>query len=81
MVARRTRAHTVVVESSGKHGQEPGLAPSSTSAALLGSRFFLSTSQGKYKYINFNPGLTQRNCELCVTVSGDSSDPLVGIYR
>merc|ERR1711970_1323391 len=27
------------------------------------------------------PGLAQRDCELCVTVSGDSSDPLVGIYR
>ena len=26
-------------------------------------------------------GPAQRNCELCVTVIGDSSDPLVGIYR
>ena len=80
MDARRIQAHTVVVESSGKHDQEPGLAPSSTSAAQLGSRYFLSTSQGKY-YSNFNPGLAQRDCELCVTVSGDISDPLVGIYR
>merc|ERR1712130_866599 len=27
------------------------------------------------------PGLAQRNCELCVSVSGDPTDPLVGIYR
>merc|ERR1712130_784453 len=27
------------------------------------------------------PVLAQRNCELCVTVSGDPTDPLVGIYR
>merc|ERR1719339_266141 len=27
------------------------------------------------------PGLAQRDCEPCVTVTGDSSDPLVGIYR
>jgi len=27
------------------------------------------------------PGLAQRNCELCVTVGGDSADPLVGVYR
>ena len=30
---------------------------------------------------NFNPGLAQTKCELCVTISGESSDPLVGIYR
>ena len=29
----------------------------------------------------FHAGLAQRNCELCVTVGGDSSDPLVGVYR
>ena len=31
--------------------------------------------------IQHHPGLAQQNCEPCVTVSGDPSDPLVGIYR
>ena len=35
-----------------------------------------------FLYVPFlNPGPAQRNCEPCVTVPGDSSDPLVGIYR
>ena len=39
-------------------------------------------AHGKGKIsVNLNPGQAQRNCELCVTVTGDSSDPLVGIYR
>jgi len=36
----------------------------------------------KGRYSSYlNPVQAQRNCELCVTVTGDSSDPLVGIYR
>ena len=39
-------------------------------------------AHGKGKIsVNLNSGQAQRNCELCVTVTGDSSDPLVGIYR
>ena len=71
--------------SAAQHGQQSWLTPPPASAALLGFRFYadwqtIVSLLGKY-YSNFNPGLAQRNCELCVTVSGDSSDPLVGIYR
>ena len=74
--------------SSAQHGQESWLQTASASAALLGSRLdpVLQTvvpflvNKGKY-HSNFNPGLAQRDCEPCVTVTGDSSDPLVGIYR
>ena len=44
----------------------------------------MNSSSGLYdkdQNIQHHPGLAQQNCEPCVTVSGDPSDPLVGMYR
>ena len=56
-----------------------GLSTSPASSAFFGSRF--SNRKFIIGWQLFHPGLAQRNCELCVTVGGDSSDPLVGVYR
>ena len=66
---------TELATNAAQHGLSTSPAPS----AFFGSRF--SNRKFIIGWQLFHPGLAQRNCELCVTVGGDSSDPLVGVYR